>query len=126
MMLARPGLVVYSFAPKETPSSPDMYKRAREYLEKLWLRCDNLKIQDPVPNSNFSTKFSETTNVKDRSFRLVAAKKRLIHRVNQESYQAFLFEYQDVLGFVASLESNDDRGLFHWTALFEEWTQCVK
>lgn len=56
-------------------------------------------------------------------FRVVAAKANLERRANHEDYQAFLFEYQDIFGFVATFETNSQAEcIAGWRDLFEQWT----
>lgn len=124
VMVLRPSLIVYAFTPKEMPSYPDVCTRAHEYLKGLWHGCDDLGIKEAL--SKLPTAFPQTIEVSGPLFRLVAAKADLSRRANGEDYQAFLFEYQDIFGFVATLESNSQVGsLAEWNSLLEKWISHV-
>ena len=123
MTVSRPALIIYSFAPKEVPNYPDACVTARDYLKALWRGCDSLGISQPEPKLNLPAEFPGGVNANDPLFRIVAAKVNLERRANKEDFQAFLFEYQDVLGFIATLETNSQQeGIEGWSALLDQWT----
>lgn len=124
-IVLRPSLIVYTFAPKEMPSYPERCAHAHEYLKQLWQGCDGLGIRDALPDLQLPTAFPQGVEVNSHLFRLVAAKADLTRRANGEDYQAFLFEYQDVFGFVATLESNKAASLREWSSLLKEWISEV-
>jgi hypothetical protein len=119
-MFAKPTLVIYSFAPKGTPYQPQLAEDARQYLQKLWRGCDKLEITVALANSEFSTQFPEGVKTNDPTFRIVAAKTD-----PRRDDQAFLFEYQDVLGFMATLEAEENGSLIPWQQLHEKWITAV-
>jgi hypothetical protein len=44
-----------------------------------------------------------------------------IARAAAADYQAFIYEYQDILGLVISLETNDGAGIVSWQDIYREW-----
>lgn len=126
-MFARPALIIYAFAPKELPSYPDLCTHAHEYLKELWGRCSDFGMNEAVPKLvGLTTEFPAAIDVNDPHFRLVAAKVDLKRKANNEDYHAFLFEYQDIFGLVATLESNSQvETLSEWNSLLETWTTKV-
>jgi hypothetical protein len=121
-MVARPGLIIYSFAPKDISSDPETCQPAHDYLKTLWRNCDALGIADPVAGLDISTEFPTEIDLSNPFFRVIAAKMNL-ERTKELDYQAFLFEYQDVLGFVATLEMNQPVATINtWKTLLEQWT----
>jgi CASPASE and TPR Repeat-associated protein len=122
-MVARPALVIYSFVPKALPNYPDVCREAHDYLKIVWRGCDTLGMNKAVPGLNTPTEFPETINLNDPLFRVVAAKADLERRAKKEHYQAFLFGYQDVLGLVATLETDvSSQYISEWKVLLEQWT----
>lgn len=125
-MVSRPALIVYSFAPKEVPNYPDARADALQHLKTLWRGCDSLGISEPEPKLNLPTAFPDPVDVNNPRFRIFAAKVNLERRANKEDFQAFLFEYQDVLGFIATLETNSQSERIEgWSSLLEQWTAAV-
>lgn len=145
-MFAKPTLVVYSFAPKRTRYSPQLAEGAHQYLRKLWTACDHLGISsaitdsdedqntsDPLaaseasedgvpPRESFPTQFPESFS-SNPAFRIAAAKTAPTRAAD---YQAFIFEYQDAVGFVVTLEAPaEDASLTPWSQLLEEWKGVV-
>lgn len=124
MMVARPSIVVYSFAPKETPSYPNLNAEAHDYLRSLWAVCTRLGMTEPVEELNLPVEFPAEISFNGPHFQLRAAK--IDTKRHDMDYQAFLFEYQDVFGFVATLESNEEHSQFvRWQELLEEWNSCL-
>lgn len=124
--IARPALVVYSFAPKHLPNSPNACEEARRYLEHLWDACSRLGMCDPVTELNLPTAFPGEVGTKNPAFQVVAAKIDMRRRAERSDYQAFIFEYQDVVGLVATLESGDEGvSLERWQELHHEWARQV-
>jgi hypothetical protein len=121
-MVAKPGLIIYTFAPKDVSGDPESCQQAHEYLKTLWRRCDVLGIKDSVSGLNTPTEFPTIFAVHDPVFRILAAKAN-VEQADTGDYQAFLFEYQDVLGFIANLEMNcPATDIKKWRVLLDEWT----
>jgi hypothetical protein len=124
--VARPALIIYSFAPKEVPNYPDECAEAHDYIRALWRGCDALGISQPLPGLNVPTAFPNKIDAGDPLFRIVAAKVNLDRRAKKEDYQAFVFEYQDVVGFLATLETNSQsESISGWKALLDDWIAAV-
>jgi hypothetical protein len=125
-MFARSALIVYSLAPKELSPSSEKGENAHHYLEALWNVCESLGMSQPVPGLDHPTIFPRTLDVDNSSFRIVAAKVDLERRKERSDYQAFLFEYQDMFGLVATLETSGQAAdLSQWQKLLAEWNQCL-
>jgi hypothetical protein len=125
-MVARPALIIYSFAPKELPNNQESCRQAHDYLKKLWDDCGALGMSQRWPGLDIPTEFPSAIDVNDPLFRILAVKIDLERKADKEDYQAFLFEYQDIVGFVATLETNMSAGdIAQWRALLEEWTSAV-
>lgn len=121
-MAAKPALIIYSFAPKATPSNEALCRQAHDYLRTLWQVCDRLGMNQPVAGLGVTTEFPAIIDVSNPLFRILAAKVNLERAANNDDYQTFLFEYQDVVGFVATLEMNTPAGtISKWKALLDEW-----
>lgn len=125
-MIARPALIIYSFAPKEMLSAPDECALAHMHLSDLWQACSKLGINDEVEGLGISTNFTDKVDAANSGFRLLAAKTDLIRLEQGANYQAFLFEFNDVFGFVATLESQEKESNFdHWRLLLDEFEGCL-
>ena len=110
------------------PNYPDAGAQAREYLRNLWRSCDSLGISQPLtePNLNLPTEFPDAIDSNNPLYRVLAGKINPERRANKEYCQAFLFEYQDVLGFVATLETNSQaENISGWRELFDQWIGAV-
>lgn len=122
MIVARPALIIYSFAPKEVPNNPEACERAREHLRALWRACDSLGIHQPIANLKLPTEFPESVSPNNPAFAVLAAKVDPERGATRQDYQAFLFEYQDVVGFLATLETNvEAECISEWEALLAQW-----
>jgi hypothetical protein len=122
VIVARPALIIYSFAPKEVPNNPAACASAREHLQALWRACDSLGINQPVPNLNVPAEFPQAISPNNPLFGVLAAKVDLERRASKQDYQAFLFEYQDIVGFLATLETNvQAECISEWEALLTQW-----
>lgn len=127
MTIINPSMLVYSFAPKLLLSDNRLYENARNHLRHLWEACSRLGMTGSSQRLNLPVDFPTNLNLNDSGFRVLAAKvdnKRLARKIY---YQAFLFEYQDVFGLIAALETGEKcEGWPRWRELYDEWNQCVK
>ena len=125
-MLAQAALIIYSVAPKVMPNLPDECRLAHNYLRILWRGCDSLGMTDAIPGLNTPTAFPSAVDVTNPTFHLSAAKVNLKRRANQEQCQGFVFEYQDILGVLAMLETKEVAGcISKWKGLLDEWLASV-
>jgi hypothetical protein len=126
MIFSHPTLVIYSFAPKRLPSEPAGSTVAHEYMRQLWQCCRRMGMTARLPNLNLSSDFPPTDGLHQPGFRAIAGAFDPERHARKEDYQAFLFEYQDVLGLIVALEAAAGHELSCWRALYEEWQACIK
>lgn len=124
MIVTRPTLVIYSFAPKRLPSEPTGGEAARAHLRQLWDNCQRLGMTARLPNLNLPVEFPSTIELNKPGYSALAAKFDPERHAHGDDYQAFLFEYQDVLGMIGVLEAQSGE-LGRWRALYEEWQACA-
>lgn len=127
MVIDRPALVIYSFAPKRLPTSQSPREEAVQYFRNLWYACTRLGMTEPAAGLDLPTEFPADVRGEGTAFRLLAAKLDKERREAGADYQAYLFEYQDVFGLIATLESNaEDATPADWQALYDSWVREVR
>lgn len=122
MVIARPALVVYAFAPKVLPTDQKSCEEALQYLRRLWDACTRLGMTQPVEGLQLPLSFPIEFGEESAAFRLLAAKVDNERRKSGADYQSFLFEYQDVFGLIATLETSAESATpADWGNLYDEW-----
>ena len=127
MNISKPAMLVYSFAPKENLSNPELCQNARDYLRHLWDTCTIFGIKDRSERLGLPVEFPEERNLYDSGYRVTAAKIHAQRLASKSYYQAFIFQYQEILGFIATFETNESPGEWsRWRRLYDKWTMTAR
>ena len=117
--------VQLSLAPKELLNRADECRKAHEYLQKVWDACTTMGLTKPKTTIELTTSFPDADDISlGNSKFTVRAAKLDPKQVDLES-EAFVFEYQDVLGVLVELKAADNESPNFWSEMFSTWRKTV-
>lgn len=126
MNVVSPTFVQLSLAPKQLLNRTDECRKAHEYLRKVWDACSTIGLTKPKTTiEQLTTSFPADISLGSSKFTLRAAKLDPT-QVDREN-EAFVFEYQDVLGVLVELRAAaDNESPNFWSETFSNWRQTLK
>jgi hypothetical protein len=126
MIINNPSLVFYCFTLRRYFLKTSSGSNSLSFLQELWAHCAKIGIKDKSENIDLPVSFPQ---INDSPFMKFSPRALMVddkRKKKGEDFQAYIFEYGDVIGLVVSLETNQkNKDLESLASLYGIWTKNI-